>query len=90
MRVVEDPYWHMVDEWEQADTLRSISQIGGKAIRIYTFSIKKKSDKQETERHIYAPKDFDEEIFRKLDKLLELCNKFDTGITIPFIDRCSW
>ncbi|KAJ3087348.1 hypothetical protein HK102_011288, partial [Quaeritorhiza haematococci] len=55
LHVLEDPYWHIPTPWEQEDALRSVSQIGGKVVRIYTLSFRKSSDPPELKRHVYPP-----------------------------------
>jgi len=90
LAVVGDPIWHLVDEWEQHDIYRSVSQLGGRAIRIYTFSIRKLSDTPDVKRHIYAPRKYDEDMFRCFDKMLELANKYRIRLIIPFIDQWPW
>nr|ABR27262.1 endo-beta-mannanase [Metopus es] len=87
MAVVEDPGWHSIDPWEQEDVLKTINQIGGRVIRIFTFSIKKYNDKPETKRHVYGINKYDEDLFRNFDKMLELCNKFGVRVIVPFINR---
>jgi len=90
MTVVEDPEWHLVSDWEQEDVFRSISQLGGRVIRVYTFSIKKASDPPNMKRHIYAPRKYDEDLFKSFDKMLQLANKYGIRIVVPFIDQWWW
>ncbi len=90
MTVVEDPWWHMVDAWEQEDVLKSVQQLGGRVIRVYTFSIKKFSDSRSMKRHVYAPGKYDEDLFRCFDKMLQLCNQYGIRVIVPFIDRWDW
>jgi hypothetical protein len=90
MTVVEDPSWHLVDPWEQEDVLKTISQIGGRVIRVYTLSIKNLKNPASMKWHIYGPRKYGEDLFRCLDKMLQLCNVHGIRVIIPFIDRWDW
>ncbi len=87
---VEDPNWHRVDAWEIEDALKSVAQMGGTAIRIMCLSVKKPTDPAGFKRHIYGPDNYDEDMFRDLDKLLQLANQYQVRIIIPFLDNWQW
>ncbi len=78
------PY-RLPNEFEIADALKSVKQMGGNVIRIYTLSALKKDDAGSVPRHVIAPGKFDENTFRALDKVLELANKYGVRIIIPFV-----
>ena len=58
------------DPFEQEDALRTISQMGGRVLRVYTLTV------GTSNAHVTAPNTFSEEYFRALDKLLQLANQF--------------
>ena len=73
------------NEFEITDAIKSVKQMGGQAIRIYTLSVRKKSDDPSIPRHVLAPNEFDEDAFRTLDKVLEVANAYGIRIIIPFV-----
>jgi hypothetical protein len=93
LHINEDPLpnWHRIDPWEVEDALKTINLMGGQVTRTYTFSIKggiRPGEKGKA--HIYGPGQFDEELFQDLDKVIELANKFNVRLIIPFIDFWDW
>jgi endo-1,4-beta-mannosidase len=77
-----------VTPWEQEDLIRSISQIGGRVTRTYTFSVNtvKEGSGSETGKFILGESNYNESALVRLDRLLEICNKCGIRIIIPFID----
>ena len=73
------------DEFEIADAFKSIKQMGGSVIRMYTLSVRKKDEDKSIPRHVLAPGEFDENTFRALDKVLQLANEHGIRIIIPFV-----
>lgn len=93
LHINEDPLpnWHRIDPWEVEDALKTINLLGGQVTRTYTFSIKggiRPGEKGKA--HIYGPGQFDEELFQDLDKVIELANKYNVRLIIPFIDFWDW
>jgi hypothetical protein len=86
----EEPYWHIPDLWEQEDAIKSILQMGGRVTRSYVLSVRKPSDPPEVKRHVNAPGVFDEDVFKALDKTLELCNRYGVRLIIPLVDQWHW
>lgn len=91
LHVNEDPMpdgWHRNEQWEIEDAFRTISQIGGRVIRMYVPSIRggirPGFDKM---AHIYAPGEYDEELFRDLDLVLKTANEFGIRVIIPLVDN---
>lgn len=82
--------WRLPDEYEISDALMSIKQMGGEVVRIYTLSVAKADEDKNIPRHVLGPGQFNEEAFKALDKVLELANKYDIRIIIPFVDNWSW
>lgn len=93
LHVNEDPlpYWHRIDPWEVEDAFRTIRLMGGRVTRIYTLSIRGGIRPGNSGiAHLYGPGQFDEQLFRDLDKVLELAAKHRIRLIIPFIDQWDW
>ncbi|PLT28797.1 cellulase family glycosylhydrolase [Peribacillus deserti] len=93
LHVNEDPLpdWHRIDPWEIEDAFKTIRLMGGQVTRMYTFSIKGGIRPGENGKaHIYGPGQFDEELFRDLDKVIQLANQYNIRLIIPFIDQWDW
>ena len=97
LHVLEDPYWQRIDPFEQNDVLSSVSQMGGRVVRIYTISIPKDSSDQS--RHIKISSGFgtkncvftmNEDLLQDLDRALFLASQHNLKVIIPFIDHWSW
>jgi len=82
--------WRLPDEFEITDALTAISQMGGRAVRIYTLSVRKSDDDPAIPRHVLGPGQFNEEAFRALDKVLEVANRTGVRVIIPFVDNWVW
>jgi hypothetical protein len=92
LHVNEDPIpeWHRVDEWEVADAYQTIQALGGRVTRCYTLSIRGGIRPGNGKAHIYAPGEYDEELFRDLDMVLSLAHKYGVRLILPFIDQWDW
>ncbi len=93
LHINEDPLpnWHRIDPWEVEDAFKTINLMGGQVTRMYTFSVKGGIRPGENGKaHIYGPGQFDEELFQDLDKVIELANKHNVRLIIPFIDFWDW
>ena len=92
LHICEDPEWHFTTEWEQRDALASIQAMNGKVVRIYTFSVAGGTNNSGGNKrsHILAPGMYDEEVFRYLDKAIQLAHEYGVRLIIPFIDQWSW
>jgi Cellulase (glycosyl hydrolase family 5) len=84
-------FWHRVDAFEQEDAIRSVAQLGGRVIRIYTFSIKGGKNNAGQISHYTGPKDpLNEDLMRDYDRMLALCSKYGVRVIAPFIDEWDW
>jgi len=88
LHMLEDPYWHLPDPWEQEDALCSIVQLGGQVTRIYTLSVG--DSYNDTPRHVTAPGEFSEDLYVALDEALALANRYGVRVIIPLVDQWSW
>lgn len=82
--------WRLPDEFEITDALTAIHQMGGRATRIYTLSVRAPGDSPDIPRHVVDPGQFNEEAFRALDKVLEVANRTGVRVIIPFVDNWIW
>lgn len=82
--------WRFPDEFEIADALLTVRQMGGRATRIYVLSICKKDGPNPIPCHVKKPGEFNEEAFRALDKVLEVANRIGVRVIIPLVDNWKW
>jgi hypothetical protein len=93
LHILEDPDWHMADPFEQDDALHSVKLMGGQVARIYTLSIIggiRPMEKNNELAHIMGIETYNEELFKSLDKVIELAGKYGIYLIIPFIDEWNW
>jgi hypothetical protein len=82
--------WSLTNEFEIADALEAVRQMGGQVIRIYALSVRSKGEDPNITRHIIAPGQFNEDAFKSLDCILAIANKKGIRVIIPFIDNWKW
>lgn len=90
LHVSENPTWHRVTPWEQEDAIKSIAQMGGRVVRIYTLSIKGGKRNGDGLSHVYGPGQFDEALLADYDNMIALCRQYRIRLIIPFIDEWDW
>jgi len=92
LHINEDPLpdWHRVSEWEVSDAYKTILALGGRVTRCYTLSIRGGIRPGGGKAHIYAPGEYDEELFRDLDMVLALAHRYGVRLILPFIDQWDW
>jgi mannan endo-1,4-beta-mannosidase len=87
----DDPNpWRLPTEFEIRDALKTIKMDGGKVVRIYTLSVRRKGESQNIIRYVEGPGKFNEEAFRSLDKVLQIANEEGVRLIIPFVDNWWW
>ncbi|HKX28395.1 MAG TPA: hypothetical protein VJ302_11905 [Blastocatellia bacterium] len=86
----EENPWRMPDEFEIADTLETVRQMGGRVARTYVLSVRRDHEGPEIPRHVLGPGQFNEEAFRTLDKVLQLANAKGIRVIVPFVDQWRW
>ncbi len=82
--------WHRTDEYEIRDIFKTIVEMGGTVTRCYVFSIKGGRNNGNLQSHIYAPRKYDEALFRDFDLMLKVANEYKVRLIVPFIDNWSW
>jgi Cellulase (glycosyl hydrolase family 5) len=73
------------DPWMQEDTCKSMVRMGVNTIRLYIVTAGQSI--MPYSRMVTAPGTFNEDSFRVLDKMLQLCNQYGIRVIIPLIDR---
>jgi hypothetical protein len=82
--------WRFPDEFEIRDALLSVRQMGGRAVRTYTLSVRRSDDDASIPRHVLGPGQFNEAAFVALDRVLQIANETGVRVIIPFVDQWSW
>jgi len=82
--------WRLTNEFEIADALEAVRQMGGQVVRTYALSVRTKSEDTNIPRHITGPGQFDEKAFEALDMVLAVANRKGIRVIIPFIDNWKW
>jgi hypothetical protein len=90
MRFAQENPFRWPSEYEIADALESIRQIGGRVVRIYALSVRKADDPEDMPRHVLGPGEFDEEAFAVLDKVLDVARQKGVRLIIPLVDNWKW
>jgi len=100
--IVEDPAgpkgeaWHRITEFEQKDILKTIRILGGRVLRMYTFSVIGGRNNTKELSHIQGidpatdKPTFNEELFRDLDRGLKLAREEGIRVIIPLVDNWDW
>ena len=72
------------DEYEIRDILDGIRRVGGRATRTFSLSVYSPDDK-EMPVYITAHRQYNEQAFQCLDRVIALCHEYDVRLIIPFI-----
>jgi hypothetical protein len=73
------PY-SLPDEFELRDVFETISQMGGKVVRMYTLPVKFAFEPDDAPVYITGPGQFSEEAFKTMDMALALANEYRVPI----------
>jgi len=82
--------WRLPNEFEIADALEAVRQMGGRVVRTYALSVRVSGEDSNIPRHITGPGQFDEKAFQALDMVLAVANRKGIRVIIPFIDNWKW
>lgn len=85
----EHPY-RLPDEFEIRDAMKTVSQMGGKVIRIYTLPVKRSDEADAVPAYVSGPGRFNEEAFRTTDLMLKLANEEGVRIIFPLLNNWKW
>ena len=82
--------WRWPNEFEIADALESVRQMGGTVVRIYVLSVRREGSDMGDYVHVFGPGKFNEEAFRVLDKVLQIAGEKGIRVIIPLVDNWKW
>lgn len=77
------------DEYEIRDLLDGIRRVGSRATRTFSLSVYSPDDKG-MPVYISARRQYNEEAFKCLDRVIALCHQYDVRLIIPFIASQSF
>jgi mannan endo-1,4-beta-mannosidase len=83
------PY-SLPDEFELRDVFESVSQMGGKVIRLYTLPVKFDFEPEDAPAYVLAPNKFSEEAFKIMDLALKLANEYHVRIIFSVLNNWQW
>jgi len=81
------PHQRLPDDFEIRDALETIRFLGGGVVRIYTLSVRKPTDPPNAVRHVVGPRQFNEEAFIALDRVLATAAELGVQVILPFVDN---
>ncbi len=97
LHLVEDNFsflkpnpWRWPNEYEIADALESVRQMGGTVVRIYVLSVHREGSDMGEHVFVRGPGDFNEQAFRVLDQVLATAKEKGVRVIIPFVDNWHW
>ncbi len=97
LHLVEDNFsflkpnpWRWPNEFEIADALESVSQMGGNVVRMYVLSVHREGSDMGDHVFVRGPGDFNEHAFRVLDQVLAIAKEKGVRVIIPFVDNWHW
>jgi hypothetical protein len=95
--VVEDAFeflgeapWRWPDEFEIADALETVRQMGGGVARSYVISVRREGSDMGEHVHVLGPGEFNERAFAALDLVLKVANEKGVRVIIPLVDNWKW
>lgn len=95
--VIEDAFdflaespWRWPDEFEIADALETVRQMGGRVARSYVISVRREGSDMGEHVHVLGPGQFNEEAFAALDRVLKVANEKQVRVIIPLVDNWKW
>jgi len=75
---------HTPDPWEQEDAICAVATSGGRVVRPFVISVKKSGDPAGV-KFIENYNSYNENVFRGLDKALQLANLYGVRLIIPLV-----
>lgn len=97
LHLVEDGFsfsaptpWRWPDEFEIADALESVRQMGGTVVRTYVLAVRREGSDMGEHVHVKGPGQFNEQAFVALDKVLQIANEKGVRVIIPLVDNWHW
>lgn len=85
-----DSPWRWPDEFEIADALETVRQMGGQVARTYVISVRRDDGDMGPNVHVTGPGQFNEEAFRTLDLVLKIAAEKRIRVIVPLVDNWKW
>jgi hypothetical protein len=82
--------FRLPDEFEITNAFETLTRLGSPVTRIYTVSVRKASDTAGTVRHVIGPREYDEQAFLALDRVVAEASRRNIRLIVPFIDNWHW
>ncbi|MDA3930160.1 MAG: hypothetical protein PF541_14520 [Prolixibacteraceae bacterium] len=82
--------YSLPDEFELRDVFESVSQMGGKVVRLYTIPAKIDFEPEGTPTYVLGPNQFSEESFKTMDLVLALANEYNVRIIFSLLNNWQW
>ena len=77
-------------EFELRDVFESVSQMGGKVVRLYCIPVKFNFEQSDAPTYVLAPNSFSEEAFKTMDLALSLANEYNIRIIFSLLNNWQW
>lgn len=87
---LDDAPWRWPNEFEIADALESVRQMGGGVVRSYVISVRREGSDMGDKVHVLAPGVFNEDAFAAIDQVLKIANEKKIRVIIPLVDNWKW
>ncbi len=82
--------YSLPDEFELRDIFESVSQMGGKVVRLYTIPVKFDFEPDNAPTYVLAPNKFSEEAFKTMDLALALANEYNVRVIFSLLNNWQW
>lgn len=82
--------YSLPDEFELRDIFETVSQMGGKVVRLYTIPARIESEPNGTPTYVLGPNQFSEEAFKTMDMVLALANEYQVRIIFSLLNNWQW
>jgi mannan endo-1,4-beta-mannosidase len=84
-----NPY-RLPAEFEMRDAFATVSEMGGRALRIYTIPVKSAGFPPDAPTYVMGPGLFSEEAFRCLDLMMALAGEYGVRVIVPLVNNWQW
>lgn len=82
--------YSLPDEFELRDVFESVSQMGGKVVRLYTIPVRFEFEPEDAPAYVLAPGKFSEEAFKTMDLALALANEYQVRVIFSLLNNWQW
>ncbi|MBN2214359.1 MAG: cellulase family glycosylhydrolase [Bacteroidales bacterium] len=84
-----NPY-ALPDEFEMRDVFKTVREMGGQVIRIYTVPVRNKNFPPGSPTYVEGPGKFNEEAFKVTDMMLSLASEYGIRIIFSLLNNHQW